>query len=68
MKNFFLKKMAKQLFGTKTLFVVFALIFGFAGATHAATAPTTLGVATGYSVFGAAGVTNNSAVGTTHLW
>ncbi len=34
---------------------------------HAATAPT-LGVASTYAVFGKAGVTNDSAVGTTHIW
>jgi len=34
---------------------------------YAATAPN-LGVASGYAVFGNAGTTNNSAVGTTHVW
>jgi uncharacterized repeat protein (TIGR01451 family) len=46
-----------------------ALILGLVGpnSAQAATAPV-LGVATGYSVFGNAGVTNNSTVGTTHVW
>ena len=51
------------------LAVVFSVAFACAGplAAHAATAPD-LGVAAGYSVFGKAGVTNDSSVGTTHLW
>lgn len=36
-------------------------------AAHAATAPD-LGTAASYAVFGKAGVTNNSNVGTTHIW
>ena len=46
--------------------VVFAPLV-VASSAHAATAPN-LGVAEGYAVFGKAGVTNDSAAGTTHIW
>lgn len=52
----------------KTLTVI-AFLFGLTGplTTFAATAPT-LGAAASYAAFGKAGVTNDSNVGTTHIW
>lgn len=47
--------------------VSLALGFALPFAARAATAPD-LGVAAGYGVFGKAGVTNDSNVGTTHIW
>jgi hypothetical protein len=47
--------------------VTIALSLIGANSTLAATAPN-LGAAESYAVFGKAGVTNNSAVGTTHIW
>ncbi|HET7098821.1 MAG TPA: ice-binding family protein [Patescibacteria group bacterium] len=54
---------------TSITLVIFTPIFLFtlASSVNAATAPN-LGTAGSYSAFGKAGVTNNSAVGTTHLW
>jgi len=49
--------------------LVAAFLFSFVGpvTVQAATAPD-LGAAESYAVFGKAGVTNDSAVGTTHIW
>jgi len=62
MKFFYLRFIA----GTAVL----SFVLGFMGGVVpviAATAPS-LGLAESYAVFGKAGATNNSAVGTTHIW
>ncbi len=50
--------------GVMTLFLISGLIGPFA---LAATAPD-LGIASSYAIFGKSGVTNDSVVGTTHIW
>lgn len=53
----------------KVSVAISVIAFGLTGSisVFAATAPT-LGVAASYAVFGKAGVTNDSNVGTTHIW
>src|SRR3989344_6154354 len=61
----FTKSSIKHMF---VVFLVFGLVLGLSGpnVAHAAAAPD-LGVASGYSVFGNAGVTNDLSA-TTHVW
>jgi hypothetical protein len=62
-------KSLQQWFCTGILLLILAIPMAISGVSvaHAATAPT-LGAAETYAVFGKAGVTNDSAAGTTHIW